>query len=111
MSWRNDQAIHRAPWRILGGLRAESAPVASNMDHPIVRHAISENATLRRFLYWSIMPVARVTRDGCIATVEVADARYSLPGEGLRGPGVPDTRLDLCAQGDRPLAKARGRAD
>jgi inner membrane protein len=97
MSWRNDEAVHRAPWRIGGGLRAESGPIAANMDDPIVRRAIREDPNLRRFLYWSVMPVARVTRDGCQATVEVADARYSLPGEGLRGPGVPATRVDLCA--------------
>lgn len=96
MSWRNDEAVHRAPWRILGGLRPESAPVTTHMDNPIVRRAIREDPNLRRFLHWSVMPVARVTRDGCQATVEVADARYGLPGEGLRGPGVPARRVDLC---------------
>ena len=96
MSWRNDEAIHRAPWRIASGLGVESAPVASNMDNPLVRRAIREDPSLRHFLHWSVMPVARVSRDGCVATVEVADARYSLPGEGLRGPGVPETRVDLC---------------
>ena len=96
MSWRNDDAIHRASWRIVGGLRTESAPVATNMGDPIVRRAIREDPNLRHFLHWSIMPVARVTREGCVATVEVADARYSLPGEGLRGPGVPETLVDLC---------------
>lgn len=96
MSWRNDEAILRAPWRIIGGLRAEAPAVASNMDDPLVRRAIREDPALHQFLHWSVMPVARVTREGCRATVEVDDARYGLPGEGLRGPGVPETRLDLC---------------
>ena len=81
------------------------------MDDPIVRRAIAEDARLRHFLHWSVMPVARVTREGCAATVEVADARYGLPGEGLRGPGVPETRLDLCARENRPLAKAPAKAE
>ena len=96
MSWLNGELVHRAPWRIVGGLGPGDPPVPTNMDDPVVRRAISEDPNLRRFLHWSIMPVARISRDGCIATVEVADARYSLPGEGLRGPGVPETRVDLC---------------
>ena len=59
-------------------------------------------------IHGSVMPVARVTRQGCEARVEVADARYSLPGEGLRGPGVPETRLDLCGG---TLAKVRPSAE
>ena len=96
MSWLDDQAIHRAPWRILSGLGSEGRPIRANMDDPVVRRAIREDSNLRSFLHWSVMPVALVKREGCEASVEVADARYSLPGEGLRGPSVPETRVDLC---------------
>lgn len=97
MSWRNDSRIHRAPWRIVGGLGPEGRPVPTLMNDPIVRRAIQRDPMLRKFLYWSILPVASVTRDGCEARVLVTDGRYGVPGENRRGPLGRETRVDLCA--------------
>ncbi len=97
MSWRNDASIHRAEWHILGGLGHEGRPVPTMMDDPVVRRAIQRDPSLRKFLYWSVLPVAGVTRDGCVAKVEVTDGRYGLPGETRRGPLGRETEVDLCS--------------
>ena len=96
MSWRNNARIHRAPWHIVGGLGPEGQPVETMMDDPMVLRAIHDDPILRKFLYWSILPVANVTRDGCEARVLVTDGRYGLPGENRRGPLGRETRVDLC---------------
>ena len=96
MSWRRDGVIHRAPWRVVSGLGPSRPPVPTNMDDPIVRLAIRQDAGLRQFLRWSILPVAQVTRRGCKARVAVSDGRYSLPGEERRGPSAADTLVNLC---------------
>lgn len=96
MSWRNGAAIHRADWRILGGLGPEDGPAPDNMADPVVRRAIRSDRALRDFLYWSILPVAAVSRDGCTARVLVTDGRYGLPGENRRGPLGRETQVDIC---------------
>ena len=97
MSWRRDGALHRADWRVLGGLAPSLPPVLTNMDDPIVRRAIREDPELRDFLRWSILPAAKVERRACEAKVMVSDGRYGLPGEGRRGPTARDTLVDLCS--------------
>ncbi len=106
MSWRRDGALHRADWRVLGGLGPSLEPVPTNMGDPVVRRAIRENPDLRQFLRWSILPVARVERRGCVARVMVSDGRYGLPGEERRGPSARDSLVDLCAAA-RPAAPDR----
>jgi inner membrane protein len=96
MSWRNGEQIHRSDWRILGGLAAERQPVPDMMTDPVVRRAIQSDPTLRDFMYWSILPVASVTRDGCKAKVLMTDGRYGVPGENRRGPLGRETIVDLC---------------
>lgn len=81
MSWRHGAGIGRAKWTFLGGLRPSQAWVADNMADPVVRAAIRQDSGLRKFLGWSILPVAEVERQGCTARVTIADARYGLPGD------------------------------
>lgn len=68
---------------------------ADGMRHPIVRQAIAENEPIREFLRWSVLPVARVTRQGCTATVEFGDARYT--DRGARGSFVRRSTVRTCA--------------
>jgi hypothetical protein len=51
------------------------------MGDPLVREAIRRDPRLQKFLKWSILPQAEVTRDRCQARVTIGDARY---GEGRR---------------------------
>ena len=95
MTWRNGPLIRRAEWRPFSPLGPEEPPVADNMDDPIVRLALAEDHSLRKFLHWSIMPVALVERSGCEAKVIIADARYGLPREG-RARLYEETTLNLC---------------
>ena len=82
--WRHDDGYARAHWDPLtGGLSAppyEWRP--DRMAEPLVRQAIARDERLRDYLRWSVMPIAAVERDGCIARIALSDARYG----GRRGP-------------------------
>ena len=82
MAWRQGGAIGRAHWRFLGGLGPSEPLVSDHMSDPIVLRAVRSDPRMHKFLKWSVLPVAQVTRDGCIAKVLIADARYGLPGRG-----------------------------
>ena len=105
MTWRNGPIIRRAEWRAFAPLGAEEPPVTDNMDDPVVRLALADDWPLRKFLYWSIMPVALVERSGCTAKVTIADARYGLPGKG-RARLYRDATVDLCKP-PRPVPEPR----
>lgn len=80
MSWREGSQIGRAEWRMFGGLGPSESFAADNMRAPIVRAALQRDPRLRKFLYWSILPIAQVERRGrCTARVVIADGRYGLP--------------------------------
>jgi inner membrane protein len=97
MTWRNGGDLHRAEWRILGGLNSELPKVPTRMDDPIVQRAVHNDPVLRKFLFWSILPVATVSTKGCEARVLVTDGRYGIPGERRRGPLGRETRVRVCA--------------
>jgi inner membrane protein len=96
LSWREPGGLGGAGWSILGGLEPPSPLAPDGMDDPIVRRAIREDRALRRFLNWSVLPIARVERDGCTARVKIEDARYGLPGERNRGPLSRTASVNLC---------------
>ena len=80
--WREDGCYRRSTYDPLGrgfGPAGECAP--SNMGDPLVREAIRRDPRLQKFLKWSILPQAEVTRGRCDARVTIGDARY---GEGRR---------------------------
>ena len=88
--------IGRAKWRMFGGLSRNEPLVGDNMRDPIVRAALDRDWRLRKFLYWSILPIAKVERHGCAARVIIADARYGLP-EANKARLYRDSTIDVCA--------------
>jgi len=94
--WRDGQCYRRAryvPFEELGHV-SECQP--TNMDEPIVREAIRRDPKLRKFLKWSILPQADVTRARCNARVSIGDARY---GEGRRSRLARETLVPLAGGG------------
>jgi inner membrane protein len=82
MIWRQDGAIAYGrydPLVALRGIEDATPPVADGMDDPLVRRAAVATPRVRKFLDWSQLPVARVKRKGCFATVTFGDARFSGP--------------------------------
>ena len=81
MSWREGRSIGRAEFEPFGGgLLPSQALQPDGMDVPIVRAALSRDRALRKFLGWSILPVADVERGRCEAKVFIGDARYGEMG-------------------------------
>ena len=81
MSWREGQTIGRAEFEPFGGGLLPSQPLQPDgMDDPIVRAGLARDASLRKFLGWSILPVAEVKRGRCQAQVTIGDARYGEMG-------------------------------
>jgi inner membrane protein len=58
-----------------GGYRAGSC-APSNMGDPLVQEAIRRDRRLQKFLKWSVLPQADVTRGRCAIRVSIGDARY-----------------------------------
>lgn len=77
MAWHEGHDIGRAEFRPFGGGLLASEPLQPDgMDDPIVRHILATRPAMRKFLGWSILPIAIVERHGCKATVSIGDARY-----------------------------------
>lgn len=94
MSWREGQSIGRAEFEPFGSGLLPGQPLQlDGMDDPVVRAALARDRSLRRFLGWSILPVADVERDQCTAKVMIGDARYGEMGSRrsrlARGTTVP----------------------
>jgi len=79
--WRDGTSYCRASYDILGAGFRTGTCAPSNMQDPVVRQAIARDPRLQKFLKWSILPQADVTRDRCAIHVAIGDARY---GEGRR---------------------------
>lgn len=80
MVWRQAGTITHARYDPLGrGLSEVSAPELDNMGDPLVRRAAVATPEVRKFLAWAQMPVARIERRACSATVTFGDARFSGP--------------------------------
>ncbi|TCM21431.1 inner membrane protein [Novosphingobium sp. PhB165] len=78
--WRQDGRIAFGRYDPLRGvftLVEHSAPVADNMADPLAVKAASATPEAVKFLAWSQLPMARIERHGCTATVTFTDARYS----------------------------------
>lgn len=74
--WQDGDCYRRASYDPLNGMSAPSACEPTNMNDPLVRQAIHHSPRLQKFLNWSILPQASVTRSGCTAEVAIGDARY-----------------------------------
>lgn len=81
MSWREGRSIGRAEFEPFGRGLLPSQPLQPDgVDDPIVRTALARDPALRKFLGWSILPVADVERGRCEAKVSIGDARYGQSG-------------------------------
>lgn len=92
--WREGGCYRRSRYDPLGG---GLAPVGecqpTNMGDPLVREAIRRDPSLQKFLKWSILPQADVTRDDCTVRIAIGDARY---GEGRRSRLARESVLRTC---------------
>jgi inner membrane protein len=78
--WREGDCYRHGDFDPLGGgLGAVTRCMPANLDDPLVRTAVGSDPRLRKFLKWSILPVAEVERERCSASVTVGDARYREP--------------------------------
>ena len=66
------------------------------MGDPAVRAAIKRDPRLQKFLKWSILPQAEVTREHCAVRVSIGDARY---GEGRRSRLARETVIPAGGNG------------
>ena len=67
------------PMRSLFTLVDSQPPIADNMGSPLVGKAARATPAVEKFLAWSQLPMARIERHGCTATVTFGDARFTGP--------------------------------
>jgi inner membrane protein len=92
--WREGSCYRRSRFEPFGGgLGPVSECQPSNMDNLLVRAALAKDPRLQKFLRWSILPQAEVTREKCAARIAIGDARY---GEGRRSRLASETLLRLA---------------
>ena len=84
--WRERGMIGRASYDPVADLnRVEvEQSVPDNMADPDVQRAARQTSEIRRFMGWSVLPMAHVERLRCSATVTFTDARFGLPRPGGR---------------------------
>lgn len=101
--WRDGGRYCRASFDPFGGRFKAGSCTASNMSDPSVRDAIGRDPRLQKFLKWSILPQADVTRERCGIRVSVGDARY---GDGRRSRLARETVIPThgpgCELDNRP---------
>ena len=77
--WRQERQIGRArydPLASWGRLGTVQPLVPDGMADPLAQKAKWANKDVIRFMRWSIMPIAKVTRGRCTALVAFGDARF-----------------------------------
>jgi inner membrane protein len=95
--WREGDCYRRSLFDPLdGGFHAVSTCAPTNMSDPQVSEAIRRDPKLRKFLKWSILPQADVSRERCRAVVAIGDARY---GEGRRSRLARESVLPIAGPG------------
>jgi inner membrane protein len=73
---RNPRILRAADDHDAGAVRARDNCADRELNDPLVRDAIRRDPALRKFLRWSILPLAEVERSRCSVKVEIGDARY-----------------------------------
>ena len=94
--WREGDCYRRSEFSPFAGFAQPRQCQPNNMAEPTVREAIRRDPRLRKFLKWSILPQADVTRGRCEAKVTIGDARY---GEGRRSRLARETIVPTGAPG------------
>ena len=76
--WRHDGTIAFGAYDPIGDRLSEgpAPPILDGMGDPLARRAMSATPDIVAFMRWSLLPVARVEREGCRARVTYGDARY-----------------------------------
>jgi len=96
--WREGVGYAYATWDPLaGGLSPPPFEwVPSGLGDPLVRRALLQ-PSMKSFRGWSVMPIGVVERQGCTATVTLADARYATRRRGPLSRTV-DLALPDCTE-------------
>lgn len=95
--WREGDCYRRSRFDPLaGGFGAVAGCQPAGMDDPAVQEAIRRDPRLRKFLRWSVMPMAQVSRSRCEVQVTIGDARY---GHRARSQLARSTTLPTGAAG------------
>lgn len=94
--WQDGSTYCRATYDPLDGGFKSGPCAASNMGDPLVREAIRREPRLQKFLKWSILPQAGVSRVRCSARVTIGDARY---GDGARSRLARETVIPTHERG------------
>ena len=83
--WREGDCYRWSRYDPLAGTFGPvSACRSTQMGDPLVREALRRDPTLRKFLRWSILPLAEVERSRCSVTIAIGDARYQQFGSRSR---------------------------
>ena len=100
LAWRQDGQVRWGeydPFHSPLYLEDFTDPVPDNMADPVVREALAAPEIVS-FARWSTMPMARVERDQCSATVSFGDARFgrSVEDNRFRETVIVPTPLPGC---------------
>jgi inner membrane protein len=87
------------------GLGKVSACEPSNFGNPLVREAVRRDPRLRKFLRWSILPIAEIERRRCSTRVTIGDARYRDPVARKRL--ARETIVPIAGPGCQALGRTR----
>ncbi|MGF7152564.1 metal-dependent hydrolase [Novosphingobium gossypii] len=81
MIWRGNGLIAYGRFDPFRGIAVvpDGPPIPDRMDDPLVRRAGEATVEARKFLAWSQLPMARVDKGHCMATVTFGDARFTGP--------------------------------
>lgn len=105
--YREQGKIGFARWSPFTGLQQISPPAPDNMQDPLVRRAMFATAELRRFMRWSVMPMATISRKNCRVLVSFTDARFAKINVPWRDDGNP-FRHDVLMPSLAPGCAGRG---
>jgi inner membrane protein len=79
--WSQQGGIGRAEYDPLwrpGRITDRQPLVPDNMNDPLVRRAMASDPAITAFLRWSILPLAQVRQEACVAVVSFGDARFGV---------------------------------
>jgi inner membrane protein len=78
--WRHEETISFGGFDPFGDRfsKGPAKPIPDGMADPLARKAMTATPDIVAFMRWSLLPVARIERDGCSARVSYGDARYGM---------------------------------
>jgi len=76
LTWREGHCYRWSHWDPVSGIGPVSRCTPDGMSDPAVREALRREPSLRKFLRWSVMPLASSEASRCGIKVTIGDARY-----------------------------------